>query len=690
VTDYLITALSPVLIMFMVGSFVFFLVEVLYEGEYTGRLLYTVFFFVVGTVLIARISIEFGGGRAGIYALALGTVTWLALQAYIPSPHPSSAIGRGLTHLGLLLLIWWCAHKLTWDCTYLDERQRGTGRGILAAAGWTTEGSAPASSSATAAAGWTTEGSARGASSATEHSYSATSTSGSLPRPEQNPDPRTTGEQDRGVPTRETSSSKRRRRSPKGDSRLWAWIEAYQKHREQQQKRPRTPGVWVLYCFLAALPIFALGQSLIDPADGERRRATFWQMAIFTASALCLLATTSLLGLRRYIRQRRARIPVALSGGWLLLAGGLVLLFLVLGAVLPRPHSETPWFGWQRVGSSTREASRVAVLKDAAGRGEGAAGRQVQSGDGPASSASSEKKTAGANPSHSSSAGGKTSNTSSSSAGGKTSSTSHSASSDRAGSDEKSSSGGPAASSHPRDTSGRQVNPTDRSDSANPLESVLTSDRQRGNTKGDPQGWSSSASNPLSHLSPPLARVAGLARWLVFALVVVGVVLVVLWAILRGLAPFTAWANRWLQALQQWWARRWWNRSHSGTTSGAEPMASKPRRPPPTTSFSNPYEDGSAYQRDLRELVDYTLLAWEAWAWEQGCPRADSQTAWEFLEQLQVQLPEAAETLQKFAALHAQVVYADKPVSPRPAHATLRQVWEAFGALLAATPVASN
>jgi len=84
------------------------------------------------------------------------------------------------------------------------------------------------------------------------------------------------------------------------------------------------------------------------------------------------------------------------------------------------------------------------------------------------------------------------------------------------------------------------------------------------------------------------------------------------------------------------------------------------------------------------------LLAWEAWAWEQGCPRADSQTAWEFLEQLQVQLPEAAETLHQLATLHAQVVYADKPVSPRPAHATLRQVWEAFGALLAATPVASN
>ena len=57
-TDYLVTALSPVLVMLMVGSLVFFLVEVLYAGKYSGRLLYTLFFFVAGAVLVARIAIE--------------------------------------------------------------------------------------------------------------------------------------------------------------------------------------------------------------------------------------------------------------------------------------------------------------------------------------------------------------------------------------------------------------------------------------------------------------------------------------------------------------------------------------------------------------------------------------------------------------------------------------------------------
>src|SRR5215208_4212150 len=65
--DYVVTALSPVLVMLMVGSLVFFLVEVLYEGKYSGRLLYTLFFFVAGAVLTARIAIETDASRASLY-----------------------------------------------------------------------------------------------------------------------------------------------------------------------------------------------------------------------------------------------------------------------------------------------------------------------------------------------------------------------------------------------------------------------------------------------------------------------------------------------------------------------------------------------------------------------------------------------------------------------------------------------
>src|SRR6476620_3826776 len=84
--DYVVTALSPVLVMLMVGSLVFFLVEVLYAGKYSDRLLYTMFFFVIGAVLVARIAIQLDGGRATVYGIGLAIVTFLAIQAYVDYP----------------------------------------------------------------------------------------------------------------------------------------------------------------------------------------------------------------------------------------------------------------------------------------------------------------------------------------------------------------------------------------------------------------------------------------------------------------------------------------------------------------------------------------------------------------------------------------------------------------------------
>src|SRR6478735_4667356 len=119
--DYVITAISPVLIMLMVGSLVFFLVEVLYAGQYSFRLLYTMFFFVMGAVLVARIAIQYDTARASVYGLGLAVVVYLAMTAYVDYP-PGSPLRSyaWAVNLGLMALVWWSAHKLTWDCTYLD------------------------------------------------------------------------------------------------------------------------------------------------------------------------------------------------------------------------------------------------------------------------------------------------------------------------------------------------------------------------------------------------------------------------------------------------------------------------------------------------------------------------------------------------------------------------------------------
>src|SRR5437016_5337337 len=84
--DYVTIALSPVLIMALIGSLIFFLLEILYVGQYSGRMQWTLFFFVFGIVLIARISIELGSGRALLYGIGMAVAVWLALQAFIEYP----------------------------------------------------------------------------------------------------------------------------------------------------------------------------------------------------------------------------------------------------------------------------------------------------------------------------------------------------------------------------------------------------------------------------------------------------------------------------------------------------------------------------------------------------------------------------------------------------------------------------
>src|SRR5437764_7282670 len=148
--DYAVIAVSPALIMLMVGSLVFFLVTVLPTGDYKERLLYTSFFFVFGAVLVARISIQLDAARATFYGVGLAVVTFLAMSAYVDYPSGTRLKSFGwLVNLGLMGVIWWSAHKLTWDCTHIDEKREASGRGVLAAAGLDADakqGSEPAGS----------------------------------------------------------------------------------------------------------------------------------------------------------------------------------------------------------------------------------------------------------------------------------------------------------------------------------------------------------------------------------------------------------------------------------------------------------------------------------------------------------------------------------------------------------------
>jgi hypothetical protein len=135
--DYVALAISPALIMGLVGSLVFFLINVLYVGEYVGRMQWILFFFVFGAVLIARMTMTDGASsRTALYGVPLGFLTWLGMQLFVE--YPESGGVRELSFIlnaGLIGLVWWCAHRLTWDCTNIDEETDVNAEGLLQAAG---------------------------------------------------------------------------------------------------------------------------------------------------------------------------------------------------------------------------------------------------------------------------------------------------------------------------------------------------------------------------------------------------------------------------------------------------------------------------------------------------------------------------------------------------------------------------
>src|SRR6476646_10793793 len=133
IVDYVVTGLSPALIMALVGSLAFFLLEVLYAGRYTGRLQWTLFFFVFGSVLVSRIAISIDPARAWIYGLALGGAVFLAMMQYMDyAPGRSLKAVGPLINLVLIVVVWVSANKLTWNCTFVDETVEDWGQVLLA------------------------------------------------------------------------------------------------------------------------------------------------------------------------------------------------------------------------------------------------------------------------------------------------------------------------------------------------------------------------------------------------------------------------------------------------------------------------------------------------------------------------------------------------------------------------------
>jgi hypothetical protein len=145
--DFLAAAISPALIMILVGSLVFFLLELMYGGPYADRLRWTMFWFVFAMVLISRISVEEGFGKASIYGVALAWATAMWIFRFVDFVFGVFAF---------LAFIWWCASKLVWDVTVIPDDEDSSGEGLMAVAGFAIPGEGEAKLQATLTPWWKT------------------------------------------------------------------------------------------------------------------------------------------------------------------------------------------------------------------------------------------------------------------------------------------------------------------------------------------------------------------------------------------------------------------------------------------------------------------------------------------------------------------------------------------------------
>lgn len=614
-TDWLMIAISPLLIMMMVGSFAFFLIEVFYLGQYSGRMSYTMFFFVFAIVLIARISIEEGYRKAAGYAALLGAATLFALDAYGDYPPGILKTLSPLINLLILVMIWWTSNKLTWDCTHFDETRRASGRGVLAAVGLD---------------------------------------------PTTNPRP--------NVDDPELELQVQPKKTAKPEEGLLGWFSRWNKHSDDQNRKPHTAGTWVLYLSLAAIPIFGLGQALIPASDTARRRATLMQMTVFVGSALALLATTSLLGLRKYLRERNARIPNSMTYGWLGIGALLIVIFVGVSMVLPRPNSETALVDFSRQKTKSRDASKFAQVNDSdAGKGEGTQGTKTENDPG---AKQTQKNPDAKQP------GPKDPNAKQQSGDGKeqskNSGNQNSDSKDQSQKGDKSQNKDGSEPSKDKQQNSKQKEQSQQKKDAQKDEQSKEKNNEKQQDDADrKQENKSERTEPRA--SQMLEAIGNFLKWLVWIAIAIAVIAGVIYFILNYLSEFTTWAKNLLDWLKNLFKRK----SPSESASDDDPVRPEVGKVilPSFADFSNPFRDGRAKALPVGQVIEYSFHALNGWACDQECGRKPGETPHEFVARLKELYPDLAELVEPLANNYSQAAFSQKPL-PEVALSNARRLWK--------------
>ena len=624
--DYMVIAISPALIMLLVGSLCFFLLTAFYDGEHHLRLTWIFGFFVLGAVMVGRLSIEEGKEYAMLFALPLAGVVCLAvITLFRLNP---------LLCLMLVAVVWFCAHKLTWDCTVVDEREDASGQGLLQQIGWEPN---------------TDED---------NHETQATSDS---------------SEQTNTTWWQQYIARRKRAHTP------GVWVVYFssialplfgfgQLLIPGDDAASRNYAFRLLMVFVASALLLLLTTSFLGLRRYLRQRSM--EMPTEMASGWLALGGCLIVGLLAFCLLLPRPGP----------NGSLSNLIAKVGSPEDLINSR---FGFGKGEHDEDQATRTDDNGNEFGDGDPSSSSDPQSQT-PANHPNAQDTTSNSQASDNSQSDNSQSNQDT--AGD---STNNDGSSDKPPSDSNRSQGDSRQS--PTDSQPARRNEQQE-------QQRLENDERNARRRNSPRQRQSKPSPPPPDQNPESSRQqpqqkTNLPSWTELSPLVFLLFKLVLWGCMAAVAGYLLYKN-WDKVLAAWqkfrrelaefW-QRWFGQTHTPEDTATGDMVRR-QVERPFSSFRDPFADGSIHHDSPAAIVKYSFEALEAWGREHGLPRGEDQTPHEFAQQLAPRVPHmAAETMQ-LADLYNQAAYAASTVP----EATLPKLKAFWHKLAGPPPVATT
>ena len=628
--DYMVIGISPALVATMVTSLALFVSTVLNPSPFLGRFNFILIMYSMATVSVARISIEEGKERAILFGIPLAVVTMIAMSSMVQ--YEDAVKGMKLIYSAVVIAItWWSAHQLTWDCTVIEEHDDSSNQGLLQKIGLE----------------------------------------------------RLITESQKTVEEAEDSAS----HALGEEEAKQSWFEQWKDNRQ----KPHTPGVWVIYYSLAALPLFGFGQLF---TNAEVSNNCFKYLLCYVGSGLGLLLTTSLLGLRRYLRHRDIEMPREMAGTWLAVGALMIGGFMAFAFFLPRPGNtqqlanasslfnqsqdafDTSEYGMGPDGKNDDNASRISDEQQQSS-GEDSSGQPSQTGRQQGEEGKqSDSQTSGTS-------SGQTNEESQGSGGSAEESDDQDSQSDKRPSGDSSnqsdeqknpnnSTGSPSEQGDDDENSnpgeeGNQSNQNSNSEPNNPQEIQPEDENQDNATNGQnqqheseseakPSSQSSQAkqdNSPSFHL-PVLPSLVGIGT-IIQILFWIAVSIATLYSLIKNHKALWQTLKEMLRGFLNWFARVFAGTDQEHVDE-EEPDKQAPQTHPPFASFRNPFTTNA--QMSLPELVQYSFHALESLGRELGIERQTDQTPNEFSQAMAEHITPLSQSTLRLGKHYSLAAYA--------------------------------